>query len=107
MSEASAGGGGADIARPGDRRPQKTVRRPWNAMAVAALPPGADPSARPACDRASRRACERDLLLSVVLEHEPRRRLRALDAERAHAAPGRRVPVLPAARRVLERRPAD
>src|SRR5690349_13094977 len=76
-------------------------------MAVAAPPPGPDPSAQPACDCASRPAYERDLLLSVVLEHEPRRRLRALDAEWTHAAPGRRVAVLSAARRVLERRPAD
>src|SRR5436190_22418619 len=105
MPERSAFVGRGHITLPGDPAPFQLVRRAWNAMAVAAPAPSRSPGApaRLACTRSVRPAQERNFLLPVVLEHAPRRGLRALDAEWASAAVRPRVAVLSGPRRVLER----
>src|SRR2546421_9826606 len=102
----SAHFGGSDMPRPGDPRMTHGIRRGWDDWLVAAPPPGPHAPPLPARDRLRGRAEERHLLLPLVFEHAPRRRLYPLDAGRASAAVRSRLPVLSRPRRVLERRPA-
>src|SRR5437588_4500170 len=93
------------MPRPDDPNRPRGIRREWDDQPVAAPP--RDPRALPlpTRDRLGGHASQRHLLLPLVLEHAPRRGLRALDAGRASAAVRSGLPVLPCPRAVLQRRP--
>src|SRR5213080_374239 len=90
ISGESAKLAGVLMPHPGDPGDPAGVR----SYPRAAAPPGSGGAPDPACSRARGRAAQRDLLLSLVLEHAARRPVHPLDAGRPRAALRHRLAVL-------------